>query len=122
MKIKALVVDDDHLLLKLLVKYLKELNFEGNSASNGQEAVDKLRNGQYDICFIDIQMPVMDGIEATKIIREEISKDIPIIAITSLSDFSYEKSLEAGMSDYLKKPVELATLKEIIAKHCNHIN
>jgi len=118
MKIRALVVDDDHLLLKLLVSYLKRLNFEGKTAVNGKEAVEILRTGQFDICFMDIQMPIMDGIEATKVIREEISKDIPIVAVTSLENFTYEKSLEAGMNDYLKKPVEFETLKEVIAKYC----
>jgi len=119
MKIRALVVDDDKIQLRLLTAFLKKLNFEGNTAVNGEEAVNKMRNGRYDICFMDIQMPVMDGIEATKIIKEEINKDVPIIAVTALSDFNYEKSIKEGLDDYLSKPVSLEQLKRIINKHCN---
>ena len=119
MKIRALVVDDDKLQLTLLAAFLKKLNFEGNTAQNGEEAVEKLKDGQYDICFMDIQMPVMDGIEATKIIREKITKDMPIIAVTALDNFNYDRSIETGMNDCLKKPVSLEQLKEVIAKHCD---
>ena len=119
MKIKALVVDDNKIQLTLLAAFLKKLNFESDTAINGEEAVNKIRGGQFDICFMDIQMPVMDGIEATKIIREEITKDIPIIAVTSLADFNYDKSIEVGMNDYLDKPVSLEQLEAIISKHCN---
>jgi len=67
-------------------------------------------------------MPVMDGIEATRIIKEEITKDVPIIAVTALNDFNYDKSIEAGMDGYLGKPVTLEQLKEVIAKHFNQGN
>jgi len=119
MKIRALVVDDDRIQLKLLIMFLKKLNFEGNTAKNGEEAVEKMKAGQYDICFMDIQMPIMDGIEATKLIREEITKDMPIIAITALDNFNYDRSIETGMNDCLKKPVSLEQLKEVITKHCD---
>jgi len=120
MKIRALVVDEDIIQLRLLTAYLKKLNFEGNTAVNGEEAVNKMRTGQYDICFMDIQMPVMNGIEATKIIKEEINKDVPIIAVTALINFNYEKCIKAGLDDYLSKPVSLEQLEGIIEKHCNH--
>jgi len=116
--IKALVVDDNSLNLKLLSVFLKKLNIEGDVAVNGQEAVEMARNNQYDICFMDIQMPVMGGVEATKIIRKEISKDLPIIAVTAVSEFTLENSLEAGMNDFLSKPVDLTVLKDIISKYC----
>jgi len=122
MKIKALVVDDDKIQLRLLIAFLKKLNFEGNTAVNGEEAVKKMRDGHYDICFMDIQMPVMDGVEATKIIKEEINKDIPIIAVTALSNYNYDKSIEEGLDDYLSKPVSLEQLKEVITKHCDQGN
>lgn len=116
--LKALIVDDNSLNVKLLSVFLKKLNVEGAVAVNGQEAVNMAKADQYDICFMDIQMPVMGGVEATKIIREEISKDLPIIAITAVSEFTLEKSLEAGMNDYISKPVDLAVLKNIILKYC----
>jgi len=122
MKIRALVVDDDKIQLRLFIAFLKKLNFEGNTAINGEEAVEKMRDGQYDICFMDIQMPVMDGIEATRIIKEEINRDIPIIAVTALDDFNYDKSIKEGLDDYLGKPVSLDQLKEVITKHCDQGN
>lgn len=117
-KIKALVVDDDRLQLKLLVKYLESLNCTGKMAENGQKAVDLLKNENFDICFMDIQMPVMDGVEAAKIIKENITKDMPIIAVTSMQEFNYEVSRKFGLDDYLGKPVSLEGLKGVIAKHC----
>lgn len=112
------MVDDDHVQLKLLVSFLKKMDFEGNTAADGKEAVEKLKDGQYDIVFMDIQMPEMDGIEATRIIREELNITLPIIAVTSMDDFDYDKSIASGMNDYLKKPVALEQLKEVITKHC----
>ena len=118
MKIKALIVDDDEIHLKILMMFLKKLSFEGSTALNGVEAVNLMKSGHYDICFMDIQMPVMDGIEATRTIKKEIDKDIPIIAVTALSEFNYDKSIEMGLDDYLSKPVSLAQLKDVINKHC----
>jgi len=121
-KIRALVVEDDRLQLKLLIIFLKKLNIEGNTATNGIKAIELARKGHYDICFMDIHMPVMGGVEATKFIKKENSKDMPIIAITAVDDFTYEKSLEIGMDDYLSKPVDIETLKAVISKHCIQAN
>ncbi len=118
MKIRALVVDDDKLQLRLIMAFLKKLNFEGSTAENGVEAVELMRKGHYDICFMDIQMPRMDGIEATRTIKKEINKDIPIIAVTALSEFNYDLSIKMGLDDYMGKPVSLEQLKKVIEKHC----
>ncbi len=118
MKIRALVVDDDKLQLRLITAFLKKLNFEGSTAENGVEAVELMKNGHYDICFMDIQMPRMDGIEATRTIKKEINKDIPIIAVTALSEFNYDLSIKMGLDDYMGKPVSLEQLKKVIEKHC----
>ena len=118
MKYKALVVDDNALNLKLLTAFLKKLGCACDTAVNGQEAVAKAKNSIYDICFMDIQMPVMSGTEATKVIRETISQDLPIIAVTAVSDYTRERSLADGMNDYIGKPVDREKLKGILAKHC----
>ena len=104
--------------LKLLIKLLKSLDFQGKTAKNGQEAVDLVKNEGFDICFMDIQMPVMDGIEATKIIKQDLKKTMPVIAVTSIDGFSHEKSIAAGLDGYLKKPVDLNHLKQVIEKYC----
>jgi len=119
MKIRALVVDDDKTQLTLITAFLKKLNFEGNTAANGEEAVNIMRDGQFDICFMDIQMPVMDGVEASKIIKEEINKDIPIVAVAGLDNFQYDDHIKKYMDDYIKKPVSMEKLKEVIEKHCD---
>jgi len=119
MKIRALVVDDDQTQLRLLTAFLKKLNFEGNTAVNGEEAVDKMRDGQYDICFMDLQMPIMNGLEASQIIKEEITKDVPIIAVTGMDNFQYDDNIKKCMDDFIEKPVSLERLEVIIAKHCD---
>lgn len=116
-KIQTLVVDDDLLNTKLLVAFLKKLDCESDTAVNGEEAVAKIKDKQYDICFMDIQMPIMGGVEATKIIREEITKDLPIIAVTAIAEFTQDKSIEAGMNDCLSKPVSIELLKKTVAKY-----
>jgi len=119
MKIRALVVDDDKTQLTLITAFLKKLNFEGNTAANGEEAVNIMRDGQFDICFMDLQMPVMDGVEAAKIIKEEINKDLPIIAVTGMDNFQYDDNIKNFIDDYLIKPVSMEQLKEVIVKHCD---
>ena len=119
MKFKALVVDDNPMNLKLLTAFLTKLNCACDTAVNGEEAVTKARCGTYDICFMDIQMPVMSGVDATRIIRQEISKELPIIAVTAVNGYTRNRSLADGMNDYLGKPVNWAVLKSILAKFCH---
>jgi CheY-like chemotaxis protein len=119
MKFKVLVVDDNSINLKLLTAFLKKLDCTCDTAVNGEEAVMKVKSRPYDICFMDIQMPVMSGVEATQIIREEVSQDLPIIAVTAVSDYSRERSLADGMNDFISKPVDRERLKDILSKHCH---
>ena len=101
-----------------LKECLENLKCTVDFAYNGEEAIARIESREYNLCLMDLHMPVVDGIEATKIIREKISKDLPIIAITAVSEFTLEKSLKAGMNDYISKPVDLAVLKNIISKYC----
>ncbi len=115
--IKVLVVEDSLPNQELIKAYFDILGCEGNYANNGQEAIEKLKMGKYDLCLMDVMMPVMGGIEATKMIRKEISKDIPIVALTAaVLDKDKEKCFEAGMTDFLSKPVDMNKLKEKIIK------
>jgi Response regulators consisting of a CheY-like receiver domain and a winged-helix DNA-binding domain len=89
---------------------------------NGREAVDVAANTSFDLVLMDMQMPVMDGLEATKHIRTtkrcERNKDVPIIALTANAlAGDRERCLEAGMNDYLSKPIEADDLYAIIEKH-----
>jgi two-component system CheB/CheR fusion protein len=119
----ALLVDDNEINQKLAVKMLQKMSFQVECASNGQEAVAKIREKRYDIVFMDCQMPVMDGYEATKLIREtERSGGGPrsvIIAMTAHAmQGDREKCLEAGMDDYISKPVKRDSFLEILKNHC----
>ncbi len=117
--IKILVAEDSMPNRMLLQAYFEELGCMADFANNGKEAVEKLRAGnRYDLCLMDLQMPVMDGIEATKIIRSEISKDIPIIALTAaVMQEDRRKAAEVGMNDFITKPIDVNKLKEKIIQY-----
>ncbi len=118
--IKVLVVEDVLPNQALIKAYFQQFGCEGDYASNGQEAVDMLRSNidQYDLCLMDMQMPVMDGLEATRIIRKEISKDFPIIALTAAAlKEDQDQCFKAGMTDYISKPIQTEKLKEKILEY-----
>jgi len=86
-------------------------------AGNGEEAIDKIKNNSYDICFMDMQMPLMGGVQATKIIRAQINQDLPIIGLTAAAlKEDHDKGLESGMNDYMTKPIDVKKLKEHLVK------
>ncbi|MBC8882711.1 response regulator [Flavobacterium piscinae] len=93
-------------------------NSKITTVSNGQEAIEKFEVEQFDIIFMDIQMPLMNGYEATKVIRTmDHGKTIPIIALTAGTVIGEkEKCLEIGMNDYVSKPIVKGSLEEVIAK------
>jgi PAS domain S-box-containing protein len=112
---KILVTDDNEMNRLVASTILKYYGVIIEEAQNGVEAVEKIRNQQFDIVLMDVQMPVMDGIEATMIIRETISKTLPVIALTALALKGDDiKFMAAGMSDYLSKPFEENQLLQII--------
>lgn len=88
---------------------------------NGAEAVGALQGGQYDIVLMDVQMPVMDGLEATRIIRERVNKTIPVIAVTANAiRGETEKCMAAGMNGYISKPFDEKEFIEVIAHWLDH--
>ena len=116
--IKVLVVDDVVSNQQLMKAYLNMFGCVCDFAANGQEAVDKIRAGAYDICLMDVQMPVLDGIEATRIIRSQISKDLPIIALTAaVMKQDLARTQAAGMNDFLTKPLDITVLKSKLLKY-----
>ncbi len=116
--IKVLVVEDDISNQRLIKACFNVLGCRGDYASNGKEAIEKLELNVYDMCLMDVMMPVMNGIEATKMIREKISKDFPIVALTAATtEFSRETCLNAGMNDYMIKPLDILKLEEKILQY-----
>ena len=106
-KLKILVVEDVKLNQLLLRTILDDYNFEWEIADNGQIAVEKLETNTYDIILMDLQMPIMNGFEATKHIRNTMNLQIPIIALTAdVTTVDVEKCKSIGMNDYISKPLD----------------
>jgi len=105
--IKVLVAEDiplNQLLMKIL---LDEFGFEHDIANNGKIAIEKLQNNPYDIILMDLQMPIMNGFEATEYIRNTLHSNIPIIALTAdVTTVDLAKCKAVGLNDYISKPVD----------------
>ena len=117
--LKILVVDDNEINLLLISEILKKLKVTSFSlARNGQIAIDECLEKSFDIILMDINMPILNGIEATNILRKEHNIKTPIIALTANSlEGDKDKFLENGMDDYLSKPFNLEKFIEIINKY-----
>ena len=105
--IKVLVVEDMALNQLLMKTLLDDFGFERDIADNGQIAIDKLKVKSYDVILMDLQMPVMNGFEATEYIRTTLNSKIPIIALTAdVTTVDLAKCRAVGMNDYIAKPVD----------------
>lgn len=114
-KLKILVVDDQPMNRTIVDKYLKKLDYTCDMAEGGQQAYDMAINEHYDLIFMDIQMPEMDGVEATRLIRWKAQHQPVIIALTANTASSdIEKYLKMGMDDYVGKPISFVQLKNMI--------
>ncbi len=119
---RRILIVDDNAGNRLLLQYNLEGYFEIDFAGNGLSALDKFTQNRYDLILMDIHMPDMDGIEATKRIREmEAGQNrTPIFAVTSnMFREQREKCLEAGMDDYIVKPIHAKALVERINHYLN---
>lgn len=117
---KILIVEDNEANQVVLNRMCSKMNYRVEIAGNGKSALEILKTDIFDIILMDIQMPIMDGVEATRIIREGEKKSgqhIPIIALTAYAlKGDKEKFLNLGMDDYLSKPVIMENLYESIEK------
>lgn len=120
---KVLIAEDSSVIQNLTKKILSIQNYEISSVKNGQQVLNALEAGSFDIILMDINMPVMDGIECTEKIRsleDPIKSKIPIVAITgNARNLSLEEYREIGINEFLQKPLnfdQLVTLvKELTA-------
>ena len=114
---KILIVDDAEENLLITQSMLKKMKFDVGMARNGKDAIMKLKNDEFDLILMDCMMPIMDGYEATKTIRQMGWFDIPIIALTAHAlQSERQKALLSGMDGYITKPVQFLQLKKIILK------
>ena len=116
--IKVLVVDDDILVHKTMAKFFDIIGCVGAYAENGLGAIKLLKRYNFDICFMDLFMPEMGGVEATQIIHEGIASKLPIIALTS-SNIQADKNKceDIGMQDFIQKPINIEMIKDIIRQY-----
>ncbi len=117
-----LLVEDNAVNLVLAQTLLESSGYIVDSALNGQEAIEMTGKKKYDCVLMDINMPVMDGFEATKIIRRQnSSEDLPIIAMTaSVLSGAKEQCLTSGMNDYISKPIDIKKLNKLLSKWMNY--
>ncbi len=118
--VRVLLVEDNLVNQKVATAILRKAGCVVDTADNGQDAIQRIRQETYDLVLMDCQMPVMDGFEATARIREMRPplRDIPIIAITAhaMKD-DKQKCIDGGMDDYIPKPVNRQALIDLINKH-----
>ena len=122
--LSVLVAEDNMINQKLIKVVLENLGLQVTLASDGQQAYEAFTTDLYDMVFMDIQMPVMGGIESThKILayeKEHTLKHVPIIALTANAlPGDKEKYMAEGMDDYATKPLDLKALEKLITKYCN---
>jgi signal transduction histidine kinase/ActR/RegA family two-component response regulator len=116
---RILVVEDNHVNQKVVTAVLRKRGFSIDLAKDGREALARLESDVFDLVLMDVQMPVLDGLEATRLIREDPRwKTLPIIAMTAHAmNGDRERCLDAGMSGYISKPVHPSHLLQIIDEH-----
>lgn len=121
-KKRILLVEDNPISQNVEMKLLKSVGYEVDAVSTGEEAVKAVSTGRYNCVLMDIEMPGMDGLAATQLIRDLASevKNIPVIAVTAHSSMKdREKCLAAGLNDYIAKPISINFLKMTIDQWIN---
>ncbi|KAK9446876.1 uncharacterized protein V1518DRAFT_422866 [Limtongia smithiae] len=124
--LRFLVVEDNKVNQQVIVRMLQLEKITAIAiANNGYEAIDKVKtalknNSCFDLIFMDIQMPDLDGLQATRIIRQELDYKYPIVALTAFADDSNLKEcMDAGMNSFLTKPIRRNQLHDILDRHCD---
>ena len=114
---RVLVAEDNVTNREVALAQLRKLGYRGEAVVNGAEAVDAVARGGYDLVLMDCSMPVMDGFEATRLIRASGHSGIPIVAMTAdAMPADRERCLRDGMNDYIAKPVDMNQLRAVLAR------
>jgi len=114
--LKVLIVDDNNINVTLLKYILESKGFSSSIATNGQEAVDQVSREGYDLVLMDLQMPVMDGYEAIKCIREneKITQPRIVVVTAFVDDENRERALSLGADAFISKPINQEELDQVM--------
>ena len=118
---RVLLVDDDEVSTMVAEEHMKVMGLTVTAVQNGAQAIEALRGGGFDLVLMDVQMPVMNGVQATAAIRRgeagEANKAIPVVAMTAYAmTGDKETFLDAGMDDYLSKPLHVQSLRDVLQR------
>jgi len=122
-RITCLIAEDNLVNQKILLRFLKNLGVHADLAKDGCEAVEAAKKKIYDVIFMDIQMPRMDGLAATNCILNEcqLEKEPVIIAVTANTSKEIEKNcFDTGMKGFISKPVSMKIIKEALEKYLDY--
>lgn len=117
---KGLIVEDDDALAFVLAQYLAELNIEAGTACHGLEAIDKVKSYNYDFILMDIHMPIMNGLEATKQIMFLKPESIILVITSSHEQLECLRMLALGAKECLKKPINPIQLKKLLFQYVSY--
>ena len=119
---KVLIVEDYEDTREFMKILLESYGYKVIEAADGIEAIDRVKQHHPDLILMDISLPVVDGLTATRAIREfdEESRKVPIIAVTAFGKNYYKKAIEAGCNDLIDKPVDFDSLEPILRSYLAH--
>jgi CheY-like chemotaxis protein len=119
LKNAILIVDDDPRSMKLTYDLLKIFGYQTLSATDGLQAVEMAKNHKPDLILMDIQLPGMDGLSATRMIKSDvITRNIPVVAATAYAmQGDEEKAIQAGCDGYITKPIDIRVLLKTVEKY-----
>jgi two-component system, OmpR family, response regulator len=120
---KVLLLEDDIALSDLLNDHLIDKGYEVTLCSNGQEALESLIDEKFDLALLDINTPILSGLDVLKTVRNDYKNSTPAIVLTAFQDTKHLKeSFESGVDDYIKKPFDLEELDQRILKLCRQFS
>lgn len=120
---KVLLLEDDLAISDLLSEHLRDKGYDLTLCLNGQDALEKLIDEKFDFALLDINTPILSGIDVLRSLRNDYKDNIPCIILTAYQDIKHLKeSFENGVDDYIKKPFDLEELDQRILKLCRQFN